>query len=324
MPMSRCSFCQECEVSNYKNAAQHAASSLHLTRRTALKGFGVAGLAMLFATQGVSLAKARKDQYRKLAITAVNYRFRLPASVPAGYTEVTLNNKGTEAHHAMFMRLHKGITVANFMDAAKNKDLGALFAISSSIGGPGSADGGHESSVILDLKAGHYVVICVVPDAAGMPHYKMGMLAPLTVTATSRMGKAPVADTTVDMVDFGYNGLPKTIPAGRHVWKVVDTGKQLHEMVVHRLSPGVSYEQAKAMLMASPPPGSPAAAAAPAPTTPPPFVDVTGVAPMSPGEANWAVFDFKPGRYFVACFIPDIHSGKPHFDLGMIMPFTVV
>ncbi len=314
-------------MTDHKNKVQHATSYAYLTRRTALKGLGAAGLATLFVAQGVPLARAQTDAYRKLTITAKNYRFELPPSIPGGYTEITLKNEGPQAHHAMFMRLHKGKTVADFMNATKSKGMGALFAISSSVGGPGSIDPGQESTVILNLKAGQYVVICIVPDATGMPHYKMGMLAPLTVVAASQTGSAPTAETTIDLIDFSFIGLPKEIPAEKRLWKVIDTGKQLHEMVVHRLAPGVTFEQAKAILLASPPPGSAAAlaksAATPVSGKPEPFTAVAGVAPMSPGEINWAVLDLKPASYFVVCFIPDTKSGAPHFALGMIMPFTV-
>ncbi len=296
------------------------------SRRTILKSMGAAGLATAFAVRGIPLAMARTNAYPQLGITARDFRFDLPASIPGGYTEITLKNAGGADHHAMLMRLNEGKTVDEFMATARDKDLGALFSISRSMGGPGSINPGRQTSVILDLQPGRYVVICMIPDAAGMPHYKMGMLAPLTVTGATRAGTPPTAQTTVDLLDFSFIDLPDKFPAGRHLWKVIDTSDQLHEMILNRLAPGVSFEQVKAMLMASPPDASSTPKnpdASPPPAGPAPFVGLAGVAPMSPGAIDWAVLDLMAGDYFAICYVPDVKTGAPHFMLGMIKPFTV-
>lgn len=298
-----------------ENKTRHLhASPARLTRRATLKGAGAAGLAAALAAHGLRPALASTGGWRQLDISAKDYGFELPDSIPAGYTEITLRNQGSEEHHAMFMRLHPGVTAKEFLSAAENEGPGALFALSSSAGGPGSVGRGEASTVIADLTPGEYVLICMVPDAREMPHYKMGMMAPLAVTGVAGSGAGPTAETTVDLVDFSFDHLPGRIRAGKRVWKVLDSGTQLHEMVLYRLAAGVSFEQAKALLMA--PPGSAPAAAAP-------FIAVAGVAPMSPGAVNWAVLDLKDGDYFANCYIPDTKTGKPHFDLGMIAPFTV-
>ncbi|MGI8485877.1 MAG: hypothetical protein ACR2OU_16660 [Thermomicrobiales bacterium] len=301
---------------------------MHLTRRAALRGLGAAGLAAVFVARGTPFVGAQADTYPKLAITAKDYEFQLPATVPGGYTEITLKNEGPDTHHAMFMRLNEGKTLDDFMAAAKLPNFGALFAVSTSQGGPASIDAGQESSVILNLQTGQYVVICVIPGPDGMPHYQMGMLAPITVTEVLTAGTEPTAETTVDLVDFSFENLPKELPAGKHTWKVTDTGKQVHELSINRLAPGVTFDQVKAMLMAplpaSPVPGAVATPqATPVMSGPPPFVAMAGVAPMSPGETNWALIDVTAGDYFAICFVPDTKTGAPHFMLGMIMPFTV-
>lgn len=303
--------------SNQNKTRRLGAFSARLTRRAALQGAGAAGLAAALAAHGIRLAEASTGGWRQLDISAKDYGFELPDSIPAGYTEITLRNQSSEEHHAMFMRLHPGVTTKEFLGAAENEGPGALFALSSSAGGPGSVGRGEVSTVIVDLTPGEYVLICMVPDAHDMPHYKMGMMAPLAVTGVAGSGAGPTAETTVDLVDFSFDHLPGRVRAGKHVWKVMDSGTQLHEMVLYRLAAGVSFEQAKALLMA--PPGS--APAAPAASAP--FIAVAGVAPMSPGAVNWAVLDLKDGDYFANCYIPDTKTGKPHFDLGMIAPFTV-
>ena len=287
------------------------------TRRALLKGLALIGFSAALPAHAATSRRKSTSEYPQLIISTQDYRFKLPERISAGYTEVTLKNAGPAEHHAMFMRLNPGKTLADFMAIAQNKDVGALFSISSSIGGPGSVDPGHESTVVIDLTPGQYVVICIVPAADGMPHYKMGMLAPLTVTASARKSRQPAATVTADLIDFSFEGMAQTLHTGRQIWKVTDTGKQLHELVLNRIAPGATFEKIVEILKATPPDSLGA------PAGPPPFTAVAGVAPMSPGETNWAVLDLEPADYFAICFVPDIKTGKPHFALGMIMPFTV-
>jgi hypothetical protein len=120
--------------------------------------------------------------------------------------------------------------------------------------------------------------------------------------------------------------MPTTdMPAGAQVWEAPNVGEQLHEMVIFHLQPGVTVEEVTAIFAELPEPGKPAATpmAAPPASGPPPFTLVAGVAPMNPGFTNWPVLDLEAGDYLAVCFVPDPASGKPHFALGMLMPFTV-
>jgi len=248
---------------------------------------------------------------------AEDFRFELPSRIAAGHTEITLKNRGSAAHHAMLMRLNPGKTLAEFMDIARNGDVGALFSVSSSVGGPGSIDHDQESTVIVDLAAGQHVVICIIPGASGLPHYKMDMLSPLMVTPAASGRPQPSAAVAIDMIDFSFAGMPQTMPAGRQLWKVIDTGRQLHELALNRIARGVTFAQVAEILRNTPPDslGTLAGSA--------PFTAMAGVAPMGPGGTNWAVLDLEPADYFAICFVPDPKTGKPHFDLGMIRPFSV-
>ncbi|HET7093318.1 MAG TPA: hypothetical protein VFI22_07570, partial [Thermomicrobiales bacterium] len=299
------------------------------------KGIGGA-TALALATRGTGLAGAQVAtpmaspaavDYPELLVTAVDDAFGLPSRTQGGWTRITLRNAGTPEHHAMFMRLNDGVTADDFTKAAQGPDLGALFGMSTSIGGPGSISAGEEASVILDLKPGNYVVICTIPNPDGTPHYQMGMLQPLTVSAAAQALPEPTADGAVALLDFHFMGIPETVAAGPHVWKVTNPGKQPHELMVARLAPGLDVQTIMGMLEA--PPASPAAGMATpmAEASPmagaPPFVGVAGVAPMSPGETNWMPFDLEAGDYLALCFVPDPATGKPHFALGMVMPFTI-
>lgn len=306
-----------------------------LGRRAVLRGAAAMGGAAFLAAGGVNLSRAQDatpaaataaTDYPELLVTAADFSFQLPASVPAGVMRLTLKNDGVVDHHAMFMRLNDDAEMADLEAALTQADFGAVFAFSQSLGGP-EVGPGEQASVIADLPAGQYQVICVIPEADGTPHYMMGMKAPLEVTEATEPLPTPVASMTVNLVDFAFEMPSMEVPAGPQIWEVPNVGEQVHEMVILRQAPGVTFAQVQEMLMA-PPPATPmagdmASPEAAATAGPPPITLIAGVAPMSPGYTNWAVLDLEPADYFAICFVPDPASGAPHFVLGMLMPFTV-
>ena len=111
------------------------------------------------------------------------------------------------------------------------------------------------------------------------------------------------------MIDFGYT-MPKSLPAGRTTLRVVNDGKQWHEIAMLRLAPGKTLDDVKAFFGA-PPAGQP------------PFEMVGGMQGLDPGGSGYLTLDLQPGEYAGICFIPDPASGTPHVHLGMIAGVTV-
>jgi hypothetical protein len=312
---------------------QQGSMADRMTRRVALRGVSALGISALLEANGVYRVFAQEGTpppvtglqgvYPEVAIVAADFSFEMPASVPGGFTTLTMKNDGHVDHHAMFMRLNEGADMAELEAALTQPDPTPIFALSESIGGPVVSPGG-EASVIVDLTPGQYMVICIVPEADGTPHYMLGMYAPLEVTEPASDAGAPTAEMTVDMVDFAFEMPTMEVASGPQIWEVPNVGEQIHELVVLKLEPGVTFDQVMAML--SPAPATPAAGAEASPMAmemAPPFQAVGGVAPMHPSYANWAVLDLQPGEYVAICFVPDPETGAPHFALGMIMPFSV-
>jgi len=317
-----------------------------LTRRTAIKGLGVATLAALAARASLSSAEAQGatpagGDYPTVAFTAKDYEFiDLPASVPGGLTRLSMTQQGPSDHHAMFMRLNEGVTADDFMTALQAGDFGAILGAATSLGGPNAGAVGTTTSVVVDLTPGQYMVACLIPDEeTGMPHAAMGMLTPMEVTEAGAASDPPESDVAIDLVDFAFQGLPSEIAAGKHTWAITDTGEQLHELVIYKMAEGVPYSVAESIFLAPPVaspeaspegmeemPGEmtpPVAESSPVADGPPPFAGVGGIAPMNPGITNYLEVDLTAGDHFAICFIPDFETGAPHFALGMIMPFTV-
>ncbi len=89
-------------------------------------------------------------------------------------------------------------------------------------------------------------------------------------------------------------------------------GTQPHEIAFYRVNDGVDPANAVAFLTAATPrPG------------PPPFASAGGITAMQSGQVAGIDLDLKPGKYVIACFLPDAVGGVPHFAHGMIQVIDV-
>src|SRR5699024_810488 len=119
-------------------------------------------------------------------------------------------------------------TIDDVTAALKSPDLGALLGVAESIGG-GNTGPGSSASTIVNIDPGSYMVVCAIPGPDGMPHYMMGMQAPLDVTDAAGDASAPAADATITLVEMSFDGLPTDVTAGEQTWEVTNGGEQLHE-----------------------------------------------------------------------------------------------
>lgn len=270
------------------------------------------------------IASAQTADYPELVMTAKEYSFAMPATAASGYTRLTMQNDGIEDHHAIFFRINDGATMDDFHAALMSGDLAAILGVASSFGGVGVGPGGR-ASVIANLTAGNYMVVCIVPDPQGIPHAAHGMIAPLEVTAETNGTDAPATDGSISLVEMTFAGLPTEVPAGPHTWDVTNNGTQLHEMVVLQLADGLHLGEVMAVLTNQGAPATPGAEIATPVMAGPPFVVIGGTAPMSPGAVNYIELDLQPGAYVAICYLPDpTHNMMPHFLMGMIAEFAVV
>jgi len=244
----------------------------------------------------------RRDGIRTVTVTASDYSFAAPDTIPAGLTELRLLNRGTEMHHAMLVRLDAGKTMADLF-AAMQPD-------SHEAGGPNTPGPGGESNAILRLVAGRYAMICVIPSSDGKAHVMKGMAKEIIVTpATSNTSNANMrVNSTMALFDYAFQ-LSQPLQAGRQTIRVKNTGAQPHEVVLVKLQPGKKTADVLAWMekMEGPPPGAP----------------VGGTTPMARGEENIITVDLAPGEYGLVCFVPDAKDGKPHSMHGMITQFTI-
>jgi hypothetical protein len=116
-------------------------------------------------------------------------------------------------------------------------------------------------------------------------------------------------------VDYEYEGLPETVPAGIVSVTFTNEGEEMHELGIARINDEVTTPVEELLAMPEEQIFS--------------MLELRGVTFAGPGESETVFMRMEPGRYGGACFLPQgtTHdtegSGPPHFVLGMFAEFTV-
>jgi uncharacterized cupredoxin-like copper-binding protein len=240
-------------------------------------------------------------------VVAKEYGYEMPKSIPAGPTLFHLTDDGNLLHQMTLIKLGQGKTLADLTKLPP----GPFPAWAKFMGGPNTPlPKGGQSEVAVNLPAGHYAVVCLIPGADGVPHMMIGMERALTVKSAKQARRMPAADMTLKLVEYAFK-FSKAPTAGHHVIRVMNRGTQPHEAEFFRLQHGKTGEDVLKWVitgMQGPPPGAP----------------VSGVTAMAPGRQNTLMVDFSRGDYTVICFMPDTKDGKPHAAHGMIHNFKVM
>jgi uncharacterized cupredoxin-like copper-binding protein len=274
------------------------------------KRFPVAAAALVFVVAGSNPVESQVGATANVVtVTAKDYAFDAPKTLPAGWTTIRLVNQGPEMHHLQLVRLERGRTMQQLLERMAAGEFTPEWA--TYVGGPTTPvpDGKTVSEVTVHLAAGEYAVLCFIPSPDGQPHTKKGMVMPLTVTAPMQAGGAePRADVTMSLVDYAYM-TNTALSSGRRTIKVVNDAEQPHEVVIFRLAPGKAVLDMTKWLEH--------------PQGPPPGAPVAGTSALSKGAVNYVTGDFAPGEYALLCMIPDHKDGRPHIAHGMAHQITV-
>jgi len=251
-----------------------------------------------------------------VTIIARDYSFQLPAQIPSGYVDVTVKNEGKEDHQAQLVKLGS-LTLAQFK--AAGDDAAKIPQGTQFVGGPNEAVPGASTTATLKLDPGKYAVVCFIPSSKdGRSHESKGMIKAVTVAQTAdSVNVAPVAANQIQLSEFTFV-LPTTF-TGKGMTEVTNVGVQIHEMVMFKLKPGKTLDDAKKFLLV--PPGTPP------PAGPPPFTpipNIGGLTGLTPHQSAWLDLNLTPGNYMLICFFPDpAKKGLPHALEGMVKEFKV-
>jgi len=247
-----------------------------------------------------------------VTITATDFAFQAPDTVPAGLTTFKFTNQGREPHHVVLMgaRADAGKTMAD-LDSVMRME-GPPPAWLTLPGSNAVTMPGDSGNVTTTLEPGPYVLVCYISSPDGQMHVMKGMSRPLVVTPAAVGAAAPPepqADIVITEKDYDFE-LSQPLTAGAHTIRVENAGPQIHEVTIELLAPGKTLADYQAWVaggLKGEPPARP----------------VGGFIGPNPGQHGWFNVTLVPGTYLLTCLVPDAQDGKPHVAHGMIKEITV-
>jgi hypothetical protein len=299
-----------------------------------------------------SLVDPRLTGYPEVIFRIEDEAIEVPATITAGRTLVVQENNS--AHEAHFFILRLPDDVADEQIASDVANLVAStpewFYRSTLVGNPDrAAPNGGQQYAVVDIAPGRYMVmdplaqpakftrfdavapvtfapaiseaipgLAVVSDGLG-PRNLSHLIAMRAAKVSPTPVEDPAADVVATMFEMDFE-MPSSVPAGRQVWQVTNTGAAYHELAIQPVPAGATKEQVIAAFAAQ-------YAGEPLPDDLfPTWINwqynlVNGVGATSPAGTVWAQFDLQPGTYVAICFVPS--NGVPHLMAGMTKIFTV-
>jgi hypothetical protein len=243
----------------------------------------------------------------EIVVTAGEFYYEAPDTIPAGFTKIRFVNEGTEFHLGQLVQLLDGHTAQELkaqMATHQPPPAWARF-----VGGPNTPMPNGEVESTLELAPGDYAFVCPVSSPSDhAPHAAKGMVRALTVVPSKDLGRAPRADARIVLDDYDFVVAP-AIRAGRRTIRVENVSTQPHEVGVLRLERGKTVDDVMAWLRQR--------------DGAPPAEVVGGSSALSRGVVTYIHADFTSGDYVLVCFVPDRKDGKSHYEHGMVRKFRV-
>lgn len=265
-------------------------------------------------------------------VTAADFSFTGPPTLPSGWTTFRFTNGGEQTHFMVLWHLPEGKT---FDDYAR--DVGAAFAATvpryragetdrneflaelggalpewflTSVdgwGGVGFTAPGHTAEATVRLEPGQYVMECYAQTPEGEFHGDKGMLRPLIVTEADNGATEPSGDTEVTLSNYRIDA-PDALTPGEHTVRVTVTenpeGLLGHDVHLARLQTDDDLAAAVAWVDWVDSMRSPA-----------PVEFLGGVDEMPAGHSGYFHVNLEPGRY---AWISEGYAAQ-----GMVKEFTV-
>lgn len=264
------------------------------------------------ATGDMLAARAVQATPNVVIVTATDFAFEMPLSIPAGVTTFELRDRGKMQHHLSIVRLDSGKTSADGLAALIKAGHGVRPSWMHPVGGPNAPMPGESSIATLSLVPGSYMAFCEIPGPDAVRHYMKGMIKGFSVTPSSKRADMPPADLAIDLVDYDFV-LSHPLVRGHRVIAVTNSSSQPHMMAIKRFP--IDYPPGQGMKDLIAWAADPKGEIGP--------VGAGGVTELAPGEEAVMQRDFEPGKYLLICFSADATDGKPHFRHGMAKEIIV-
>lgn len=111
-------------------------------------------------------------------VSAIDYAFKTPATIPAGLVVFELDNDGSDLHQLAVLELPANRTLSEFLDTYHNK--GIIPAWMAAVGQTQVIAAGQEALLALRVKPGRYILACLMPARDGRAHTEKGMVWQVT------------------------------------------------------------------------------------------------------------------------------------------------
>lgn len=291
------------------------------TRRAPrLLAIALASLALGATTLATTSASAGAADSNSLSVTASEYTYKFGGSPDQGWVTMKFTNSGVEPHMMAVVKLKSGVTAAQLKKAALAQNDAAFAKIADPknadvSGMPQLLSPKQSTTTTTEMVAGHYGVLCFVPDAHGMPHMQHGMVKTFDV-GSAKSSAEPPADGVHDVtltdtsITLPSTGMPKS-----GTLKVTNEGSSPHSMVLVKLAAGKGIDEAFTYFNTWFDSGT-------KPAGDEPGTVVGGVSTMAPNGVAYLTVDLAPGSYGYASTESD-SSNAQDADKGLKGQFTI-
>jgi plastocyanin len=279
------------------------------------------GLVIVTAASGVACRGGDETRHTEttgatpnvVTVTATDYAFEAPDTLQEGWNTVRLVNDGHRFHAALVVKLGQEQTVEGFRAAYSEawKTNGPWDAFAFRNGLVSAAPNGSISATLY-LGPGRYAWYCPMHFEGGAPHvFEHDMARPFVVTARRGSDGPPVApepSAVIALADYAFI-VSEPLAAGQHVIRVENQGREPHEVLLFKLAPENTLDDAQSWL------GDPRSAY--------PFSSYLGGAVVEPaGFEAYFEAELTTGDYVLICTFraPD---GRPHTEHGMIRQIRI-
>jgi uncharacterized cupredoxin-like copper-binding protein len=175
-----------------------------------------------------------------VTVEATEYSFSLPDQATGGVVTLQLANVGSVVHEFAFGRIDAGKTLDDLKAAIDSGKDPSNLPWAHDLAGVGALSPGKEVDVTRTLTdPGTYAFVCFIPNADGVSHYKLGMIATFTLAGTSN-ASLPKADATITATDDGFQ-VP-ALTAGTTTVELKNAGKKEHEFQLFSFEPGKGFK----------------------------------------------------------------------------------
>ena len=265
-------------------------------------------VAASFAASGCHSKIAGKSD-APFRIIATDAGFDAPDTVPAGLRHIVFENRGSEIHEGMLVKLPQGMSVGEYVSAVRSGSLFPAGALDYS--GAGLTSPGESVEVWVKLDPGQYILICW---NAG--HARSTPPRPVTVEYTISDDLPPKENVIVKLMDFRFE-VAGPLRRGLQVIRIENTGPSMHEMDIFRLHEGKTLADVRRWRKDD--------GRGPAPA------DAMGGVLDSHDlrRVVWMRKNFAAGRYILHCEVPLVTNAQAtkqeitHADLGMVREIQI-